>query len=108
VSDPLAALWADAYVARHSTGPRQESAAELGARLVREARTVALDRALANLSRGVEARQGDIDVFNGDPHMNLRYLDARDEALALHGGELGWELEPADPDQSTENEGEQA
>lgn len=44
--------------------------------------------------------------------MHLRYLDAFDEALALHGDELGWEPEPdpePDPDQSPDNdEGEQA
>ena len=108
MSDPLASLWADAYVARHATGPRQETAAELAARLVGEARTVALDRALANLGRGVEAHQADIDVFRGSAAMHLRYLDARDEALALHGGELGWEPEPADPDQSPDDEGELA
>ncbi len=104
-------MLADGYVARHGTSPKRETAAELGARLVREARTVALDRALANLSRGVHAHQADIDLFEGDPRMHLRYLDAFDEALALHGDELGWEPEPdpePDPDQSPDDEGEQA
>lgn len=108
MTDPLATLWADAYVARHATGPKQETAAELADRLVGEVRTVALDRALANLSRGIEAHRADIDLFQGNPAMHLRYLDARDEALALHGDELGWEPEPADPDQSPVDEGEQA
>lgn len=103
MSDPLAALWADAYIARHATGPKAETAEELGASLVEEARTVALDRALANLGRGVEAHQVDIDLFRGSPAMHLRYLDARDEALARHGEELGWE--PA-PDPEPEDEGE--
>lgn len=98
-SDPISVMLADGYVARHATGPKVETAAELGTRLVGEARTVALDRALANLGRGVEALQADIDVFQGDPHMNLRYLNARDEALALHGDELAWEPElEAEPD----------
>lgn len=92
--DPISVMLADGYVARHATGPKVETAAELGTRLVGEARTVALDRALANLGRGVEALQADIDVFQGDPAMHLRYLDARDEALVVHGGELGWESEP--------------
>lgn len=92
--DPISTMLADGYMARHGTGPKEETAAELGARLVREARTVALDRALSDLANGREARQRDIDLFNGDPHMNLRYLDARDEALALHGGDLVWQPEP--------------
>jgi hypothetical protein len=87
-------MLADGYVARHATVPKVETAAELGARLVGEARIVALDRALANLGRGVEALQADIDVFQDDPAMHLRYLDAREEALALHGEVLGWEPEP--------------
>lgn len=92
--DPISVMLADGYVARHATGPKFETASELATRLIGEARTVALDRALANLGRGVEAQQADIDVFQGDPAMHLRYLDARDEALALHGEELGWEPEP--------------
>lgn len=94
MSDVLASLWADAYVERHSTGPKPETAAELDARLVREARSVALDRALSDLGNGREARQCDLDTFNGDPHMNLRYLDARDEALARHGDDLVWQPDP--------------
>ena len=101
--DPISALLADSYIARHGSGPKGETAAELGARLVGEARVVALDRALANLGRGVEARQADIDVFQGDPHMNLRYLDARDEALARHGDTLTWQPEPdPEPDEGGE------
>lgn len=92
--DPISVLLADSYIARHGSGPKGETAAELGARLVGEARAEALDRALANLGRGVEPSQADIDLFQGDPHMNLRYLDARDEALALYGDELAWEPEP--------------
>lgn len=103
--DPISVMLADGYIARYGTGPKEETAAEWLARATREARTVALDRALANLGRGVEAHQTDIDVFRPDPHMNLRYLDARDEALALHGDMLRWEPEPEpDPD----DEGEQA
>lgn len=101
--DPISVMLADGYVARHATGPKVETAAELGTRLIGEARAVALDRALANLGRGVEARQADIDVFQGDPAMHLRYLDARDEALVVHGGELGWEPEP-EPEPETEGE----
>jgi hypothetical protein len=37
-------------------------------------------------------------VFNGEPTMNLRYHDARDEALALHGGDLEWQRDEPDPD----------
>jgi hypothetical protein len=88
-------MLADAYMARYATAPTQETAAELGTRLVRKARTVALDRALANLGRGVEAHEVDVELFRGDPHMHLRYLDARDEALGQHGDELAWEPEPA-------------
>ena len=41
--DPISIMLADGYVARHGTGPKLETAAELGARLVREARAVALE-----------------------------------------------------------------
>lgn len=103
MSAVLASLWADAYIARHATGPKMETAHELAARLVREARTVALDRAISDLANGCEARQCDIDLFNGDPHMNLRYLDARDEALARHGDTLTWQPEPdPEPDEGAE------
>lgn len=97
--DPISVLLAEGFIARHATGPKQETAHELADRLVREARTVALDRALANLGRGVEAHEADLEVFRGDPHMHLRYLDARDEALALHGDELAWEPEPQPEDE---------
>lgn len=93
--DPISAMLADAWVARYGTGPKEETAIEWLARATREARTVALDHALANLGRGVHAHQADIDVFRADPHMHLRYLDAFDEARALHGDELAWEPEPA-------------
>lgn len=99
MSDPLAALWADAWVARYSPAPRPETADELAKRLVGEARTAALDRALADLAQGREARQSEIDVFQGDPHLHLRYLDARDEALARHDGDLVWQGEPEGEDE---------
>ncbi len=99
--DPISVMLADGWVSRHSTAPTQETATELGMRLVREARTVALDRALANLGRGVEAHEVDVELFRGDPHMHLRYLDARDDALAQHGDELAWEPEP-EPDEGEE------
>jgi hypothetical protein len=54
----------------------------------------------------VEAHEADIEVFRGDPASHLSYLDARDEALALHGGDLGWEPEPA-PEPDPDDEGEQ-
>ena len=94
MSDPFSAMLADGWVARHGTGPREETAHELAERLVREARTKALDRALSDLSRGFEPHQVDLDLFNGDPHMNLRYLDARDEALGRYGEELAWQPAP--------------
>lgn len=109
--DPISVMLAEGFIARYGTGPKEETATEWLARTTRETRAVALDRALANLGRGVEAHQADIDVFRADPHMNLRYLDARDEALARHGDVLGWEPEPApdpDPDQTPNDEGEQA
>lgn len=104
--DPIAVMLADGYIAQYGTGPKTETAAELGARLVREARAEALARALGNLGRGVEAHEVDVELFRGDPHMNLRYLDARDEALARHGDVLAWEPEPA-PEPSPDDEGEQ-
>lgn len=97
MSDPFSAMLADGWVARHGTGPSEETAHELAERLVREARTKALDRALGDLSRGFEPHQVDLDLFNGDPHMNLRYLDARDEALALHD-DLEWQRDEPGPD----------
>jgi hypothetical protein len=102
MSDPISALLADAWVDKYGTGPKQEAAAELGARLVREARTKALDRALVDLTRGLEARSRDKELFGGDPHMNLRYLDARDEALLLHDDELEIQRDEADPDDEGE------
>lgn len=101
--DPISVMLADGWVARHSTRPKVETAEELLARLVRETRTEALDRALANLGKGIHAREADIVLFRGDPHMHLRYLDAFDDAVALHGEAMAWEPEP-DPD----DEGEQA
>lgn len=105
-SDPISVMLADGYIARHGSGPKPETATEQLVRTIREARVVALDRALANLGRGVEAHEADIAVFRADPHMHLRYLDARDEALALHGDALAWEPEPA-PEPDPDDEGEQ-
>lgn len=96
-------MLADGWVARHDTGPKPETAHELASRLVKEARAKALARALGDLSRGFEPHQVDLDLFNSDPHMNLRYLDARDEALALHGDDLTWQPEPdPEPDEGAE------
>lgn len=102
MSDTISAILADGWVAKYGTAPKQETAAELGARLVRESRTKALDRALGDLTRGLEARPHDKELFGGDPHMNLRYLDARDEALARHGDEL--EIQPDEPDPEDEGD----
>lgn len=102
MSDPISALLADAWVDKYSTGPKPETAADLGARLVREARTKALDRALGDLTRGLEARPRDKELFGGDPYMNLRYLDARDEALLLHDDELEIQRDEPDPDDEGE------
>jgi hypothetical protein len=91
--EPIARLWADAYVARH--GPAQpETALEWAARDARERRAAALERCLADLSRGYEPRETDIAPLRAEPDAHLRYLDARDEALALHGGELAWDHVP--------------
>lgn len=98
MSDPISAMLADGWVERYGSQSKQETADELAARLVREARTEALDRALADLRNGREPRQSDLDVFNGEPTMNLRYHDARDEALALHGDDLEWQRDEPDPD----------
>lgn len=105
MSDPISAILADGWLERYGSQPKQETADELAARLVREARTGALDRALADLRNGREPRQSDLDLFNGEPTMNLRYHDARDEALALHGGDLEWQRDEPDPDD--EDGGEQ-
>ncbi|OCC24870.1 hypothetical protein MB02_05270 [Croceicoccus estronivorus] len=104
MSDPISRLLADAWVGKHSTGAKEETADELGMRLVKEARTKALDRALGDLSRGHEPRQSDLDVFNGDPRMNLQYLDARDEAVARYGGDLVWQPDAPDLDDEGEKE----
>lgn len=105
MSDVISRLLADGWVEKYGTAPKPETADELAARLVREARTEALDRALGDLSQGYEPRQADLDLFNGDPHMNLRYHDARDEALARYGDELEWRPEP-EPEPDDEGEGE--
>ena len=105
--DPISVMLADAWVGRYASGPREETATERLVRTIREDRTVALDRALTNLGRGVEAYEADVQVFRADPNMHLRYLDARDEALARHGEELGWEPEPV-PDPNPDEDGEQA
>jgi hypothetical protein len=88
--DPIAAMLADAYVARHCSAP-PETALDMAARLGKEVRAAASERALTALRRGYEAHQSDIDLFGSDPALHLRYLDARDEALALFGGELRWQ-----------------
>ena len=98
MSDPISAMLADGWVEKYGTAPKAETADELAARLVREARTEALDRALGDLRNGREPRQSDLDLFNGEPTMNLRYHDARDEALALYGDELEWQRDEPDPD----------
>ncbi len=105
MSDTISRLLADGWVAKYGTGPKPETANELATRLVREARTEALDRALGDLSQGYEPRQTDLDLFNGDPHMNLRYHDARDEALARYGDDLEWRHD--EPDREDEEGDEQ-
>lgn len=98
MSDAISRLLADGWVAKYGTKPKEETADELATRLVRESRTKALDRALADLKRGLEARPADKELFGSDPHMNLRYLDARDEALLLHDDELAIQPDEPDPD----------
>lgn len=105
MSDSIATMLADGWVARHGTGSKQETATEWLVRTTREARQAALDRALFDLKRGYEARQADIDVFAPDGPMHLRYLDARDEALGIYGEELAWQPEPdPEPDPLPEDE----
>lgn|GEM_PF-4302856 len=104
MSDPISAMLADGWVEKYGTAPKQETAAELGARLIREARTKALDRALADLTRGLEARPRDKGLFGGDPYMNLRYLDARDEAVVRFDDELEIQSDEPDPDDEGEEE----
>lgn len=94
MSDPIATMLADAWVARHAPGQKEESATEWLVRTTSEARQAAHDRALSGLKRGYEARQADIDVFAPDANLHLRYLDARDDALAHYGEELTWQPEP--------------
>lgn len=98
MSDPISRLLADAWVEKYGTGPKEETADELATRLVRESRTEMLDRVLADLQRGYDARPADKALFEGDPHMNLRYLDARDEAVARYGDDLVWQPDEPDPD----------
>ena len=102
MADRISELLADAWVEKYGTAPKQETADELAARLVKEARAKALDRALGDLSRGLEARPSDKELFGGDPHMNLRYWDARDEAVARYGDELAWQPEEHSPDNGGE------
>lgn len=61
-------------------------------------------RALGDLTRGLEARPSDKELFGGDPHMNLRYWDARDEAVARYGNELAWQPDEHSPDGEGEGE----
>tara|TARA_B100000678_G_scaffold243468_1_gene215110 strand:- start:884 stop:1180 length:297 start_codon:yes stop_codon:yes gene_type:complete len=91
-------MLADAWVEKYGNAPKQETADELAARLVKEARTKALDRALGDLTRGFEARPSDKELFGGDPHMNLRYWDARDEAVARFGDALEIQRDEANPE----------
>lgn len=99
MSDAISRMLADGWVEKYGTAPKQETADELATRLVREARSKALDRALGDLSQGYEPRQTDLDLFNGDPHLNLRYHDARDEALARYGDELEWRPPAPEPEE---------
>ena len=98
MADRISELLAEAWVEKYGTAPKPETADELAVRLVKEARAKALDRALGDLSRGIEARPSDKELFGGDPHMNLRYWDARDEAVVRYGDELAWQSDEPDPE----------
>jgi hypothetical protein len=103
MSDAISRLLADAYVARHATPATGHSPAlEEAARFAADTRAAALERVLADLRRGVEPRDADVDPLWADPAAHLRYLDARDEALALHGGRLRWDRGPRPGDTDDE------
>lgn len=102
MSDPISRLLADAWVEKHSTGPKEETATERLDRTKDDPRSKALYRALDDLAEGREPRQSDLDLFNGDPRMNLQYHDARDEAVARYGDDLVWQADEPDTDDDGE------
>ena len=89
---------------KYSTTPKEETATEWLDRTKDDPRSKALYRALDDLAEGREPRQSDLDVFNGDPRMNLQYLDARDEAVARYGDDLVWQSNEPVPDDEREGE----
>jgi len=87
--DPIARILADAYLAKYAR-PAPETADEWLMRESAAQRERTLARVIAALRRGCEPPEADIAMLRPDPEKHLAYLDARDEALALHGGELSW------------------
>lgn len=87
--DPIARILADAYLAKYAK-PAQETADEWLARETAAQRERTLARVLAALRRGCEPPETDIAMLRPDAEKHLAYLDARDDALALYGGELSW------------------
>lgn len=87
--DPIARLLADAYLAKYAN-PFPETASKWLARETAAQRERTLARVLGALRRGCEPPEADIAMLRPDAAKHLAYLDARDEALALHGGELSW------------------
>jgi len=87
--NPIARILADAYLAKYAK-PAPETANDWLTRETATERERTLARVLAALRRGCEPPDADIAMLRPDPDKHLAYLDARDEALALHGGELSW------------------